>query len=176
MQFHFQELLAGNPAPDLDTLLAVYQDAWRDRRERIVRFARGEDENSLGKLADRILAAFQHSPLAQPDGRLIGIEEELRGNLVPGCPDLLARVDLIQATSLELIVTDFKTSRNSWGLGKAEASAEQLLLYHELVQPFAAGKVVRLNFAVISKGKVPSIELHDVAVSRQRLERTKANR
>ncbi len=173
LQFHFQELLAGNGAPDLDTLLAVYQDAWQDTRQRIVRFAKGDDQDTLGKLAERVLVAFQHSSLAWPASRLIGIEEELRGILVPGCPDLLARVDLIQEAENELVVTDFKTSRNAWGQGKAEASAEQLLLYHELVQPFAAGKVVILKFAVISKGKVPSIELHDVAVSQQRTKRTK---
>jgi hypothetical protein len=82
-------------------------------------------------------------------------------------------VDLIQEAESELVVTDFKTSRTAWGQGKAEASAEQLLLYHELVQPLAAGKVVTLKFAVISKGKVPSIELHDVMVSPQRTDRTK---
>jgi hypothetical protein len=165
--------LAGNGPPELDTLLAVYQDAWRDRAERIVRFAKGEDQDTLGKLAERVLVAFQYSSLAQPAGRLIGIEEELRGSLAPDCPDLLARVDLIQDAETELIVTDFKTSRTAWGQGKAEASAEQLLLYHELVKPLAAGRVVRLNFAVITKGKVPTIELHDVMVSRQRAERTK---
>jgi hypothetical protein len=138
-----------------------------------VRFAKGEDQDSLGKLAERVLVAFQHSSLAQPTGRLIGIEEELRGCVVPGCPDLLARVDLIQDVETELIVTDFKTSRTAWGQGKAEASAEQLLLYHELVKPLAASKAVRLKFAVITKGKVPAIELHDVAVSPQRTERTK---
>jgi CRISPR/Cas system-associated exonuclease Cas4 (RecB family) len=173
LQFHFQELLAGNNAPDLDTLLAVYQDAWQERRERIVRLARGEDENALGKMAERVLVAFQHSPLAQPAGRLIGVEEDLRGRLVPGCPDLLARVDLIEDAETELVVTDFKTSRSSWSQGKAEASAEQLLLYHELVKPLATGKPVRLKFAVISKAKVPAIELHEVLASRQRTERTK---
>src|SRR5437762_9718325 len=38
LQFHFQELLAGNRAPDLDTLLSVYQEAWQQERKRIVRF------------------------------------------------------------------------------------------------------------------------------------------
>ena len=31
VEFHFNELMAGNTAPDLDTLLDVYQDAWRNR-------------------------------------------------------------------------------------------------------------------------------------------------
>jgi hypothetical protein len=169
LQFFFR----GNEAPALDTLLAVYQDAWQDTRQRVVRFAKREDQDTLSKLAERVLVAFQHSSLAQPAGRLIGIEEELRGCLVPGRPDLLARVDLIQDDDSELIVTDFKTSRSVWGQGKAEASAEQLLLYHELVRPLAGGKTVRLKFAVISKAKVPAIELHEVLASRQRTERTK---
>ena len=28
LQFHYEKLLAGNPPPDLDTLLGVYQEAW----------------------------------------------------------------------------------------------------------------------------------------------------
>ena len=32
---------------------------------------------------------------------------------------------------------------------------------------------MRLKFGVVSKGKVPAIELHDVPVSQQRIRRTK---
>jgi hypothetical protein len=64
--------------------------------------------------ADRLLRAFLNSDFSQPAGTIIGIEEELRGELVPGCPDLLARVDLLVETDDALIVQDFKTSRSSW--------------------------------------------------------------
>src|SRR5439155_4423475 len=46
LQLHFQELLAGNSPPDLDTLLGVYQNAWQQEGKSIVRFARGEDINT----------------------------------------------------------------------------------------------------------------------------------
>jgi len=52
--------------------------------------------DDLDRLADRMLATFQASDFARPEGMILGVEEELRGPVLPGCPDLLARVDLIQ--------------------------------------------------------------------------------
>ena len=82
--------------------------------------------------------------------RFWGIEEELRGPVIEGCPDLLARVDLILATQDELQVIDLKTSRSRWKSGQAENQAEQLLLYSELAKEMAPDKKLRLRFAVIS--------------------------
>ena len=41
-EFHYRELLAGNPAPDLDTLLAEYQEAWHERDLDAIKFGKGD--------------------------------------------------------------------------------------------------------------------------------------
>ena len=91
LQFHFEQLLAGNPAPDLDTLLEVFWDDWHAHDNQEVLFGKTEDINTIGHLTDRLLRTFQQSTFSRPVGRIIGVEEELRGELVPGLPDLLAR-------------------------------------------------------------------------------------
>ncbi len=62
-EFHFNELMADNPAPDLDTLLDVYQDAWLSREHDNINFGKTHDVNSLGQLAERMLAAFLKATL-----------------------------------------------------------------------------------------------------------------
>jgi CRISPR/Cas system-associated exonuclease Cas4 (RecB family) len=172
-EFHFRELLAGNPAPDLDTLLAEYQEAWKERDLNAVKFSKGEDVNTLGSLAERVLVAFQQSPFAQPEGTIVGIEEGLRGQLSPDCPDLLARIDLLVDEGDALVVTDLKTARARWSKNQAEDSAEQLLLYSELVNELFPGKPLRLQFAVVTKTKNPVLETYSIAVDSDRVRRTK---
>lgn len=173
IELHFRELLAGNEAPDLDMLLGAYQAAWQEREPGTVQFGKDETADSLGRLADRMLRAFQTSDLAQPSGTIIGIEEELREPLVPGCPDLLARVDLLVDTGSELVITDFKTARSRWSQEQADESAGQLLLYSELVQQLDPGKSVRLEFAVLTKAKEPAIDRLSVRHDRQQVTRIK---
>ena len=56
-EFHFRELLSGNPAPDLDTLLDCYQQEWRDRDGTPISFPKRDDVDSLGQLAEPIVEA-----------------------------------------------------------------------------------------------------------------------
>jgi hypothetical protein len=72
-----------------------------------------------------------------------------------------------------LILSDFKTSRGTWGADKVEQAAPQLLLYSELAKALADGKPLRLVFAVLSKTQLPVITLHDVPLDPQQVERTK---
>jgi CRISPR/Cas system-associated exonuclease Cas4 (RecB family) len=173
LQFHFEQLLAGNSAPDLDTLLEVFWDSWHQHDHQQVLFGKGENLNTIGHLADRMFRAFQQSSLACPTGRIIAVEEELRGELIPGLPDLLARVDLIVETDDAVEVTDFKTARTAWSTDHVVESASQLLLYGELAKPLAEGKKIRLGFAVLTKTKVPDISVHSVPTNPQQVERTK---
>ncbi|MBX3452779.1 MAG: PD-(D/E)XK nuclease family protein [Planctomycetaceae bacterium] len=173
-EFHFNELMIGNAAPDHDTLLAVFWDAWRGRAEEVeIRFGKSEDLDAIAKLADRILTAFRESELSQPHGTILGVEEQLRGELVPGIPDLLARIDLIVETDDAVTVTDLKTARTAWSPAQAEDSAEQLLLYSELVGRLVPRKKVRLEFAVITKAAKPVAERLPVTHDQSRIERTK---
>ena len=118
-----------------------------------------------------MLGVFAVSDLARPEGQIVGIEEELRGELSPECPDLLARVDLLLAEDDALVVRDFKTARSRWSAGKVDCSAYQLLIYHELAKPLAGGKTLRLEFAVLTKTQQPAVEIYDIAPAPQRLDR-----
>src|SRR5438874_1623102 len=43
VEHHFRELLAGNPPPDLDSLLEQFDLEWQERDHEHVRFGKGED-------------------------------------------------------------------------------------------------------------------------------------
>lgn len=173
VQHHFEQLLMGSSGPDLDTLLDVYQDYWETCNEPSVLFGRGEDRDALGRLADRLLRAFVHSNFSRPKGVILGVEEELRGEIVPGCPEFLARVDLIVDAGDELIVSDFKTARSFWSDAKVDDVAPQLILYSELVKSIADGRPIKVSFAVLTKTKVPVLTVHDVPLDDLQVDRTK---
>src|SRR5437879_4668358 len=120
-----------------------------------------------------MLRAFRECDFAYPGGVIVGVEEGLRGEAVPGCPELLARVDLLIDAGDELRLLDFKTSRSAWSIDKVEDAAPQLLLYSELAKTLADGKPLRLCFAVLTKAQVPVITLHHVPRDSQQVERTK---
>ena len=157
----------------MDALLAAYNDAWAEHDGKAIQFGKDDDRGTLDDLATRMLAAFQSSAVASPAGTIIGIEEELSGELVPGVPDLLARVDLLVDAGDSLVVTDLKTARSRWSQEQVRESAGQLLLYHELAQPMADGRPVRLQFAVATKLKNPEVHLYEVEAEPQQIARTK---
>ncbi|MCY2989934.1 MAG: PD-(D/E)XK nuclease family protein [Planctomycetota bacterium] len=173
LEHHFRELLDGNPPPDIGTLLDAYDDACQARDDAKIVFGKDESHVSFHQLAERMLRTFQASEAAQPGGNIIGIEEEFRGELVPGLPDLLARVDLLVDTGAKLVITDFKTSRSRWNQDHVEDSAEQLILYANLVQELSPDKDVGLRFVVVTKTKEPVVEQHSLDLDPQRAERTK---
>ena len=173
VQYHFEQLLMGRTTSDLDTLLEVFQNAWQSFDESIIRYSAGEGRDDIGALADRLLRAFLSSDFARPRGYVIGIEEELRGQVIPGAPDLVGRVDLLVDTGPELVVSDFKTARCTWNDLKVEDLAPQLLLYSELVKPLADGRPIKLEFAVLTKTKVPELTIHEVPNDPRQVLRTK---
>jgi len=173
IEFHFRELLSGNPPPHSDALLGEFWEGWKERELEQVRFGKGEDRDSLGILAERILTAFQQSEVAQPRGQILAVEEELRGPVVPGCPDVLGRVDLIVDTGSKLVVSDWKTARSRWSQEQAEDAAEQLILYAELAKDFAPGKPLMLEFVILTKAKEPVVDRHLMPVDPVQVTRTK---
>lgn len=173
IEHHFNELMAGNEPPSLDALIGEYDRHWQETDLSLVKFGKDDDRESLGPLAQRMLAAFQTSALAKVEGHIIGVEEQLRGPVIDGAPDLLGRIDLLVETPSEIIVTDLKTSRSRWSAEQVADSGGQLLLYSELVRPLAPQKKLRLQFAVITKAKQPSVDLHEVVADRRQIDRTK---
>lgn len=173
VQMHFEQLLAGQPVPDVDALLAVFQASWQGHDASRIRFGKGENRDSLGRLADRMLRVFLQSEYAYPKGVILGVEEELRGEIVPGCPEFLARLDLIIDAGDTLLISDFKTTRTGWSYEHVNDQAGQLLLYSELAKDLADGRPIRLAFAVLTKNKFPQLTQHPVAVDRHQVDRTK---
>jgi len=170
---HFERLLAGADEPTPDSLLNVFLNAWRSHTNVPVQFGKREDFDAYCRLADRTLRAFFESDWAHPKGTILAIEEELRGPVVPGCPDFLGRVDLLVDDGDELVPTDFKTSRRDWTEGHVVEAAPQLLLYNELAQQLTDGRPLGLQFAVITKTQTPDFTLHPVAHDHKQLECTK---
>ncbi|MGE3805557.1 MAG: PD-(D/E)XK nuclease family protein, partial [Gemmataceae bacterium] len=159
--------------PQLTELLDIFWMDWHARDQGAIRYPRGEDINTVARQAERLLRAFQLSDWAVPGGTIIGVEEEVRGRLAPDLPEILARLDLIVETEDCVTVTDFKSARGAWSQDHVRDAAEQLLLYHELAMPLAGGKPIRLQFAVLTKTKVPELALHEVRPEPRQLRRTR---
>lgn len=173
LEAFYRALLAGEDSLAQDDLLGAFWGAWEDRQAQEIRLGKGEDLSTIGGLADRMIRAFLASDLASTRGTIIGVEEELRGQVFGELPDLVARVDLIVDAGDSVSVTDFKTSRCQWDDDQVVSSADQLLLYSELVRPLADGRPLYLNFLVLTKTKVPSITLHPVEYNARQVDRTK---
>jgi len=177
IETHFRRLFEGQPAPLLDELVNAFERAWRTDATRPVRYGKGETQETLRDLAQRMLTAFRGSEVSELDSTIIGIEEKFRAAVIPGTPDLLGRVDLVKLTSGGLHVIDFKTSRSRWGKAKVQESLPQMLLYAELVKPLAEGlgaRELHLEWVVLTKTKNPVVENHSVTPDPRQVARTKA--
>jgi len=87
-EFHFNELMAGGAPPKLDALLSAFWDSWKERgEEAVIQFGKKEDLNTVTDTAKRVLQAFIQSEFARPRGRIIGVEEQLRGCLSAKLPE-----------------------------------------------------------------------------------------
>jgi putative RecB family exonuclease len=157
---HFQAILSGDPKPDVKKLLFAYRASWLGHDPDAIQFGSTETRASLDALASKMLTAFLTSPAASVKGRVLGVEEEVKGLLIPGGPDLYGRVDLLTEDSDSLMVTDIKTSRGKWSAEQVEDSGEQLLLYSHLASEISPGKKIVTRFLVLTKTKDPVVEEH----------------
>ena len=174
LELHFRALLAGCTAPSGQELLCGYDQAWQADAAPPVRYGKGESARSLQAMASRVLAAFTGSPQALPGGEILGVEEELRRPILPGLPDLLARLDLIVRTDSALVIRDFKTARSRWTEANVTEAAPQLLLYGDLARPLAeelGDLAIRLEFVVLTKTRSPSVAVHPVGLDPHQLGR-----
>jgi putative RecB family exonuclease len=167
--------LAGEVKPDVEQLMFAYRSAWLPHEPDKIQFGSTETRGSLDALAAKMLTAFLASPAASVQGRVLGVEEEIRGTLVDGVPDLYGRVDLVTEDSDSLVLTDFKTSRGKWSTEQADDASEQLVLYSKLAGELAPGKKLVTRFLVLTKTKEPVIEEHLGEVRPDRVARTLAS-
>lgn len=158
-------------------LLSHYHDAWRRQREQVdkdvpIRFNKEEDQEKLDDLAGRVIEAFLISPLAMLQGKILGVEEELRITLHPELPDVVAKVDLVIQSTSALQVIDFKTSRSRWNEEKAWEAGDQLVLYGTTVSRISTSLSlpVQLQFGVITKAKNPTVQILSVPTDPARVE------
>lgn len=175
-ELHYRCLMEGLSATTPAALMSAYRNHWTNELERAdkdvpLRFNKNEDHDSLTATAQRMIDAFLASPISQPHGRLIGVEEPLRVTIDPNLPDVLARVDLVTQADEALNVVDLKTSRSKWTPEKAIESGDQLLLYGQTVASMSRhlGLPVRLHFAVITKAKKPVVQVLEVPADQQKL-------
>ena len=171
---HFQAILSGEEQPDVERLMFAYRSAWLPHDPDAISFGSSETRASLDTLASKMLTAFLNSPAASVQGRVLGVEEEIRGMLVEGVPDLYGRVDLLTEDSDSLVVTDIKTSRGKWSQEQVEDSGEQLLLYSHLASEISPGKKITTRFLVLTKTREPQIEEHIREVNPVAVKRTLA--
>ena len=171
---HFQAILSGEEQPDIEQLMFAYRSAWLPHDPNAISFGSTETRSSLDALASKMLTAFLNSPAASVQGRVLGVEEEIRGMLVEGVPDLYGRVDLLTEDTDSLVVTDIKTSRGKWSQEQVEDSGEQLLLYSHLASEISPGKKIATRFLVLTKTKEPVIEEHVREVEPAAVKRTLA--
>ena len=171
---HFQAILSGEEQPDVERLMFAYRSAWLPHDSDAIQFGSAETRVSLDALAGKMLTAFLNSPAASVQGRVLGVEEEIRGMLVEGVPELYGRVDLLTEDSDSLVITDIKTSRGKWSAEQIEDSSEQLLLYSHLASEISAGKTIQTRFLVLTKTKEPVIEEHVREVTPDAVKRTLA--
>jgi putative RecB family exonuclease len=164
--------LAGEAKPDVEQLMFAYRSAWLPHEPDEIQFGRSETRASLDALAGKMLAAFLASPAASVRRRVLGVEEEIRGALVEGVPDLYGRIDLVTEDSDSLVLTDFKTLRGKWSTEQAEDASEQLVLYSKPAGDLAPGKKLVTRFLVLTKTKEPVIEEHLGEVRPDRVART----
>jgi putative RecB family exonuclease len=173
IEHHYREQLAGNAAPPLFDLLREYQLGWTERQEQPVRFNKSEDLTSLNQLAERVLTSFQTYAATEQIGHILAIEETLLGDVIPGLPPLLGRVDLITLQPDALVIHDWKTSRTRWSADQVVESAEQLLLYSTLAAEFAPGLPIQLSFTVLTKTKEPQCDRHTLIAELGQADRLK---
>ena len=152
----------------------AYRSAWLPHDPEAISFGSTETRASLDGLTSRMLTAFLNGPAASVQRQVLGVEEEIRGMLVEGVPDLYGRVDLLTEDSDSLVVTDIKTSRGKWSQEQVEDSGEQLLLYSHLASEIAPGKKIATRFLVLTKTREPQIEEHTREVEPAVVKRTLA--
>ncbi len=177
IEHHFRSVFEGEASPSLDSLMAAYEQAWRRDTDTPVKFGKTESKETLRDLASRMLTAFQASEVSKMDSQLLAIEEEFRGPIIDGCPDVLGRLDLVDLHENAVRITDFKTSRSRRNEVKIVESAPQQLLYADLVAPLAkalGNLPVRIEWIVIAKAKKPIVERHALTPHAGQIARTKA--
>jgi RecB family exonuclease len=168
---------AADPLLSSHELVTLYDKVWKADATAPIVFGKGETKATLRDLAGRVLRVFTQSAASDPLGTILGVEEEFRGRVIPGCPDLLGRIDLTVLGDNRLRIIDFKTARTRWNNAKIQEHTPQMLLYSDLLQPLireCGDRPIQLEWVVLAKTKIVSIDTHVLIPDPRQLARTKA--
>jgi hypothetical protein len=146
-------------SPAVDDLLGVFCKAL-DESEDTAPIRGGEKNDRVGAINQARQTLMAWLTWERPSSRIIAVEHFFEMQLSPWLPKLQGRVDVLEETDEELIISDIKTSRTHWGEDEIEAGRDQLVLYREGLKPLIEeiGKPVRLCWEVIGKVKAPWVE------------------
>lgn len=160
--------LSGEKVPSVVALLKEFEAAWEEnaKQKPHISYSKGEDAPALRDLAQRTLSAYRKHVVESRVGRteVLAIEEPARFQILKDgdAPPIEARLDLVEKSGDSIIITDFKTSRNSWNDAKIIEHLGQVVLYGHAVMPmvrdFNAKRVVT-RFVVLTKGKSPKVQV-----------------
>lgn len=162
-----QARLEGRELPDLNELLATYTGHWKEEAGQApeVVYAKGDDEVTLGALAERMLAAFvehvRKEAQAEPQRRILALEHADRFRLLPETPPLEARLDVLELDGEDLLVTEIKTSKSRWNEQKVAEALPQLVVYAHALMPLfreIGAKRIRPRFLIVTKAKSPVVQ------------------
>ncbi len=177
IEHYYRQILSGAEPPGVVNLTTPFDQAWRDEQTLPIRYGKGESAQSLRTLATNMLTVFLNSDVRHVDGTILGIEEEFRRSVIPDCPDLLGRIDLLTLQRDVLHIIDFKSSRSRWGNSQIAEALPQMHMYATLLQPTARALGVRqiqLEWIVLTKTKQPAITRHTVTADARQVHRTLA--
>lgn len=163
VRLHLESQLTGSMPPTLDDHAAVIGDVLR-RCEQPLRLADGETIEDLALEGRRLIEALLTSKDAQPEGQIVGIEEEVSGYIDPDLPKIVGRADLVTLTSNGIAITDYKTAKAGWSAAKPEEHAGQLRLYGALLASRIdrQSRVSTLRFVVVTRTKTCKVSSHEV--------------
>jgi CRISPR/Cas system-associated exonuclease Cas4 (RecB family) len=159
--------LQGLNIPELDELLATFDAAWtRETDGTEVQFCKEEDSVTIRDLARRMLGAYAtHASLEATllkTAQIISIEHSNRFRLLADVPVIESRIDLLELSGTDLVVSDLKTSKCRWNETKVQESVSQLVLYATglmpLMRELGATRIVT-KFIVVTKGKNPVVSV-----------------
>jgi len=153
--------MEGKAKPTEKELMSVFDSSWNEGVNRApeIAFAKNETTASLRALAERMLAAYLEQ--LHDDAEVIGVEMEFRFKLLPELPEVIGKIDLAERKGDALVLTDFKTSKNSWNETKLSEGLPQLVLYACACLPTLERlglNCIKPQFCVLTKGKNPKVQ------------------
>lgn len=172
--------LEGSILPITESLLGVFEDAWKEESANgvPVQYPKTETYQSQKELACRMLDAYRRFVLTERrNGEVIAIEDEGFFALAEGLPPFITRLDLLEKFGDELHITDLKTAKRPYDEAKIREIQLQLVAYGHSAMPAVRAlgiKKVVPKIELVTKTKTPKILVIAPPTSQADVERLKA--